>query len=101
MSGTALLQEAAGYFKMHYPGLTPEAVIAFILVTDIHQPTVQAVASSLGMDEGQLGAHLASLMEVGGAGLLALQPVLGGGNRILMTPRGEQVKNDMQMTLAG
>lgn len=98
MSDQDILQQAATIFRQHYPSLTAEAVVTFIVVADNERPSIGDVAASMGQSEAHVFHHTAPLRD---AGLVVLQPEREGTNKILLTGRGEEAKKAISEIFAG
>ncbi len=93
MSDREILQQAATIFRDHYPGLSAESVIAFILISDHGEPTITDISTAIGLQEQQIFQHMAPLRA---AGLITVEAAQGGTTKILLTATGQQTK-DMLM----
>lgn len=91
-----MLQHAAAYFKTNYPGLGPEAVVAFMSILYKDHAVVADVASTLGVDEAVAGQYLVPLLDAGGAGLISMKAAAGGGNSVHLTGRGMNAKSAIE-----
>lgn len=98
MSDRDILQQAATLFRQHYPALTAEAVVTFIVVADNERPSISEIAASMGQSEAHVFHYTAPLRD---AGLVVLQPDRNGDNKILLTGRGEEAKNAISEIFAG
>ncbi len=98
MSNREILQQATSIFRDNYPSLNAEAVIAFIVIADHHEPTVGEISIAIGMSDRQTFQHMAPLRT---AGLVSLQPQSSGDNKILLTGLGEEAKQAVANIFAG
>ncbi|WP_420429669.1 hypothetical protein [Kordiimonas sp.] len=98
MSNKAVLEHAASYFKAQYPGLTAEAIICFLVVVDLNEPTVGDVARAVGMTEPQAYQHI-SMLTPSGAGIIQLQNEGDGRNIVLLTEAGLAAKAAIEAAL--
>ncbi len=94
LGNKAVLEQIASYFKDHFPGLTAEAIICFLVVIDFEQPSVGDVARSVGMTEPDAYHHM-SLLGGSGAGLINFVNAGDGRNLIMLTDIGLLVKNNL------
>lgn len=101
MRDNEILGQAAAFFKRNYPGLSPEAIVAFFVAADKSGATIGEIAGAVGVPETKLFEHLGTMREGSGAGLVSIQPLDGGRNAVVLTDRGEQAKADFLATLAG
>ncbi len=98
MSNKAVLEQAASYFKTQYPGLTAEAIICFLVVVDLNEPTVGDVARAVGMTEPQAYQHI-SMLTPSGAGIVQLQNAGDGRNVVHLTEAGMAAKSAIEAAL--
>lgn len=91
MNNTAILQQASSYFKSHHPGLSAEAIVCFLVVIDLGEPTVGEVGRVVGMTEPNAYQHISALSP-SGAGLVSLSNAGDGKNHIRLTPVGDAAK---------
>lgn len=91
VSNKAILERASSYFKSHHPGLSAEAIICFLVMIDLGEPTVGAVARAVGMTEPQAYQHISTLSP-SGAGLVSLINAGDGRNVITLSRTGEEAK---------
>ncbi len=91
VSNKAILEQASSYFKSHHPGLSAEAIICFLVMIDMGDVTVGAVARAVGMTEPQAYQHISTLSP-SGAGLINLVNAGDGRNVISFSAQGEAAK---------
>lgn len=89
MSNREILQQATSVFRDRFPSLNAEAVIAFIIIADHHEPTVGEISVAIGLSDRQTFQHMAPLRT---AGLVGLQAQSNGDNKILLTGLGVEAK---------
>lgn len=94
-----LLQHAANFFKVNYPGLTPEAVVAFMSILHNDNASIADVAAALDVSQEVAGQYLVPMLEAGGAGLIKLKAMAGGGNSVHLTARGLQARKAIVDTI--
>ena len=99
MSNKSVLEQAASYFKNHHPGMTPEAVVCFLILLDLKNPSVGDIAKAVRMNEPVVYQHL-SLLTSGGAGLVHLVNAGDGRNMVQLTDIGQMAKSHIQTALA-
>ncbi|WP_417451504.1 hypothetical protein [Kordiimonas sp.] len=99
MSNKSILEQASAYFKSHHPGLTAEAIICFLVMIDLGEPTVGEVGRAVGMTEPQAYQHI-SMLTASGAGLITLVNAGDGRNTISLTPPGQAAKAAILSALA-
>ncbi|WCL55183.1 hypothetical protein [Gimibacter soli] len=96
MSDREMLKQASGFFKSHYPGLMPEAIVAFLFIAGSEkQLTVGDVARALGMTEPDAYKHISHLAVGRGAGLVQLANLGEGRNGISLTETGMTARADI------
>ena len=98
MSNREILQQAATVFRDQYPTLNAEAVIAFFIIADQEEPTVDDISLAIGLHDMQVFQYMAPLRN---AGLVSLQTEDSGVNRVLLTGRGEEAKQAIMGLLTG
>lgn len=97
MSNKEILQHATAFFKQHYPGLTAESVICFLVLVDLGDgATVGQVASAVGMAEPNCYQHMAQLTAGIGAGLISFQNSGDGANHVHLTDAGMAARDAVQ-----
>lgn len=99
MNNKAILEQASAYFKTHHPGLTAEAIICFLVMIDLSEPTVGDIARAVGMTEPVAYQHI-SMLSPSGAGLISLVNAGDGRNRVTLTDQGEAAKAAIRTALA-
>lgn len=97
MNDQEILQKASSYFKSTYPGLSAEAVVCFLVLADLDQPSVQDVAVSMRMTPQDVLGHITLLSDASGAGLITMQ---NGGSQLSLTGLGEQAKQAIQASFS-
>lgn len=97
MSNKEILQHATAFFKQHYPGLTAESIICFLVLVDLEEgATVGQVAGAVGMAEPSCYQHMAQLTAGAGAGLVSFQNSGDGKNHVYLTDTGKAAKEAVQ-----
>ncbi|MCJ9429696.1 hypothetical protein [Kordiimonas marina] len=99
MSNKSVLEQAAFLFKSQYPSLTAEAIICFLMILDLDDPTVGKVAQAVGMTEPQ-AYHFISELGSTGAGLIKFVNRGDGANVCELTQAGMQARTSVQTALA-
>jgi DNA-binding transcriptional ArsR family regulator len=99
VSDKDILQQAVSVFKRSYPGLTAEAIICFIVASDLEDPTVGQIAQAVGMTEPQAYQHI-SMLTSSGVGLVTLQNTGDGRNVILLSALGLQLKANIDASIS-
>lgn len=89
MTNRALLEQAAAAFTERHPALTAEALIAFIIVADLEQPTIGEIAVAMGVPDTQVFHHIAPLRD---AGLISVTPKRTGSNIVTLSELGHETK---------
>ena len=91
VSNKTILEQASSYFKSHHPGLSAEAIICFLVMIDLGEPTVGAVASAVSMSEPQAYQHISTLSP-SGAGLVAVVNAGDGRNVVTLSDTGKEAR---------
>jgi len=96
MSDKDLLKQASGFFKSHYPGLVPEAIVAFLYVAGAEKElTVGDVARALGLTEPDAHKHLSQIATGRGVGLVHMVNMGEGRNGVALTELGEATRTEI------
>ncbi len=95
-----MLESVAGYFKRGYPGLSAEAIVCFLILTDMGDKALMYdIGQALGMPWEEVYQHL-MLMKVGnGAGLVAFKQLADGHYLALLTDEGMQARDAIQQSV--
>ncbi|TNE67742.1 MAG: hypothetical protein EP335_00525 [Alphaproteobacteria bacterium] len=91
MSNKSVLEHVAYIVKSQHPGLSAEAIVSFLIILDLGEPTVAQVANMVGMTEPKLFQHL-SMLTTSGGGLIQLINNGDGSNSVRLTARGQQLR---------
>ncbi|UTW60126.1 hypothetical protein KFE96_07395 [Kordiimonas sp. SCSIO 12603] len=99
-SNDKILEAVAGYFKREYPGMTAEAVICFMILSDLgDQARMYDIGVGTGMTWEEVYQHM-MLMKVGnGAGLVAYQQLADGHYMAILTDKGKAARDALQQSV--
>jgi len=98
-----MLKISGTYFRETYPGVSPEAVGAFLLMASDHVQSIYSLAEALRLKPSDMVDHLNLLAEGQGAGLIRMVVMDGGdaGDQLIsMTPTGMMACHELQNRLA-
>ncbi len=91
-----LFKRLTGHFKSSYPALTAESMVAFMVASGADgDQTVGDIARVMGMMEPQVYQHLSALAPGRGVGLVTLINVGDGSNKVVLTPLGANLRDEL------
>ena len=96
-SNKELIGAITNHIKASYPQLTAEAIVCFLIVAGAKkQMTASEVAAVIGMAEPQTYQHLSSMAPGKGSGLISLINVGDGTNKVQLTPKGADLRDEIE-----
>lgn len=101
MNKEQTLKAATDYFKAHHPGITPEAILCFLVLAGSGDMSIADIAGQLNMPPQDARAHLDLLMPEAGAGLVAFAAPGTGSSVLTLSPAGMAARDALNTVLAG
>lgn len=98
MADTQPLTKASRAFTYLYPDMTPEAVLAFMVIASETSISLSEIGQLLGQDEAAVKKHLFLLATVADGGLVFVSGQ-NGAQTVALSPLGKTVAKRIELSI--